>query len=268
MIPTKWAVALVVALIGYVLLQPRLNQWFGWSLPSIASLVGDEKPTPKKETIREQEADIEASRTTKGSPNKTASETEIDSDQPEVEANANARSDSTGTKSTTKNSEASSKASSPTSANNTSKEIRKPPAQGAGEDSSTEAASVLTKVGQDRYESPAGLVYGRGSEEGHRLKHVARHLEDQPNRPGSHGVFTGSMEEFLIAIDDAFTRAKRGAKGTKKTDEEGRTVYIASFEKPIGFLGGESGKRKRNPPLKRLQVVVERNAVITAFPIQ
>ena len=49
-IPEKWAVAIIAALIVYVLLQPRLNQWFGWNLPSVASLTGDEpaKATPKK----------------------------------------------------------------------------------------------------------------------------------------------------------------------------------------------------------------------------
>ncbi|MEE2936667.1 MAG: hypothetical protein VYA84_11800 [Planctomycetota bacterium] len=37
--------------------------------------------------------------------------------------------------------------------------------------------------------SPAGLFYGPGSAEGHRLEHVRRHAGDLPSRPGPHGVF-------------------------------------------------------------------------------
>jgi hypothetical protein len=91
-------------------------------------------------------------------------------------------------------------------------------------------------------------------------------LEDQPKRPGSHGVFEGDMHAFLVAIDDAYSRAKSGGKGTKKIQDEGSTIYEASFKKPIGFLGGQEGGRKRNPPLKQMRVVVRGNSLITAFP--
>jgi len=47
MMPTKWAMVIVGVVIAYVVLQPRLNQWFGWSLPSVASTVGDEKKVAK-----------------------------------------------------------------------------------------------------------------------------------------------------------------------------------------------------------------------------
>ena len=197
MIPTKWAVIVLGVVIAYVGLQPRLNQWFGWSLPSVASMVGDDKPLAKTTPKKSQ-----ANRSTTKDP--------LDDSDP--------------------------------------------------------LYGFLTEIGRSRYESPAGLVYGPGSEEGHRLKHIAKHLEDQPNRPGSHGVFSGDMKAFLIAIDDAYTRAKKGAKGTTKKDDDGSVVYEVTFEKTIGFIGGEAGEKNKNPAAKKMRLVVRGSNVITAFP--
>ena len=138
--------------------------------------------------------------------------------------------------------------------------------KGKSNDDSEPLYGFLTEVGRNRYESPEGLVYGPGSEEGHRLKHLARHLEDQPGRPGSHGVFKGDMKAFLFAIDDAYKRAKKGGKGTSKKDDDDSVVYEVTFEKAIGFIGGESGGRRKNPSTKKIRLVVRGNNVITAFP--
>jgi hypothetical protein len=124
----------------------------------------------------------------------------------------------------------------------------------------------LEPLGRDRYKSPAGLVYAPGSEEGHRIEHIRRHLEDQPDRPGSHGVFSGDITEFLIAIDDTYKRARGHAKGTKQREEDGATVYEAPFDKPIGYLGGNEGARRGHPKLKRMRIVVRGQNLITAFP--
>jgi len=211
LIPAKWAVAVVAILIGYVLLQPRLNQWFGWSLPSLASLVGDEKPAAKKETVSKT----------------VAPEITKDFSEPASKTREKVSNDA---------------------------------------DDDYPLYGFLSEVGRNRYESPAGLIYGSGSEEGHRLKHIARHLEDQPDRPGSHGVFQGTMKEFLVAIDDGFTRAKKGGKGTKKEENGDSTVYEATFDKTIGFQGGQSGGRKKKPPSKKIRIVVRGESLITAFP--
>lgn len=229
MIPTKWAIAIVIALIAYVLLQPRLNQWFGWNLPSLASMVGDQKH-PSKKKPAEKESDSATER--------RSSKTAADHRVPSAE---NSNEDTEDVNSQTRSAE-----------QNTSL---------------VQSHGFLKELGRGRFESPAGLIYGRGSEEGHRLLHIARHLEDQPDRPGSHGVFEGSMREFLEAIDDGYLRARRKAKGTKSRGEDSETVYEAPFEKTIGYLGGEDGKRKRNPPLKRLRIVVREKTLITAFPI-
>ena len=244
MIPTKWAVIIVVALIGYVLLQPQLNKWFGLSLPSVASLVGDEKQSSQKK--QEKPNSNEKTSTTKADSNASKAATEEKSDKDDSVNKA------------------------PTSQPRVSQpQVSQPqvsdPTIGAERDSE-KVHGFLTEIGRNRFESPAGLVYGPGSEEGHRLKHIERHLEDQPKRPGSHGVFEGDMHAFLVAIDDAYSRAKSGDKGTKKIQDEGSTIYEASFKKPIGFLGGQEGGRKRKPPLKQLRIVVRGNSLITAFP--
>ena len=113
------------------------------------------------------------------------------------------------------------------------------------------------------------MIYGPGSEEGHRLKHIERHLADIPSRPGSHGVFEGTMVDFLKTIDQAYLKATKREKGSSIKEDDGATVYEASFNSPIGYLGGESGKRQRNPKLTRMRLVVrDGDLVITAFPIR
>jgi hypothetical protein len=245
MIPTKWAIVLVVLLIGYVLLQPRINQWLGWNLPSVASLVGDEKPTTKKEPkpTKEVVSKEKTSEKVSGNVAEKTSEKKSEVAQATTTKTANRTSDS-GPKDSA-------------------------PKDSAPKDSADDRIhGILKDLGRNRFESPEGLVYGPGSEEGHRLKHIERHLEDQPSRPGPHGVFDGDMKEFLVAIDRAFAMANKGAKGSSKKEDEGAVVYEATFEKPIGFLGGSDGKRRKNPALKKMRVVVRGKSVITAFPVQ
>ena len=237
MLPTKWAIVILALVIAYVVLQPRLNQWFGWSLPSVASLDDGGKPTKS----------TDSNKTPNKTPNKTSNEApskqknEVKDDEP-----SNRKSVDTESKPPTKT-------------------VTKP--KGTSDENDLDPLyGFLTDLGRNQYESPAGLVYGPGSEEGHRLKHIARHLEDQPDRPGSHGVFKGDMRAFLVVIDDAYTRAKKGAKGTTKKEDDGSVVYEVTFEKAIGFIGGEAGGRKKNPAAKKIRLVVRGSNIITAFP--
>ncbi len=120
----------------------------------------------------------------------------------------------------------------------------------------SESTSFLTTIGRERYRSPAGLIYtwerGRASF----LKHIAKHLSDQPNRPGSHGVFDGDLDVVLRLIDDAYRRALRGDRSTKTPPRRPSTIYEVTFERPIGYVGGQDGKRKKNPTTKRMRLVV------------
>ena len=69
---------------------------------------------------------------------------------------------------------------------------------------------LLRGTKRQEFVSPAGLRYTRGSEEGHRLDHLARHLEDQPERPGRWS-FRGDMHRVLLWLDEAYQRNQIGA---------------------------------------------------------
>ncbi|MEZ6136910.1 MAG: hypothetical protein R3C53_18600, partial [Pirellulaceae bacterium] len=125
---------------------------------------------------------------------------------------------------------------------------------------------VEKRKGSEDYSSLAGLRYTKGSEEGHRLKHLQRHLEDQPSRPGKHGVFYGDLPQVLRWLDDAYKRGNAGAKGAKKRQDNGMTIYEVSFDKPVGYVGGRDGGRDGNPDAKKIRMVVDGDRLITAFP--
>ena len=125
---------------------------------------------------------------------------------------------------------------------------------------------LLREVGLQEFVSPAGLRYTRGSEEGHRLDHLARHLEDQPDRPGRHGVFEGDMRQVLLWLDEAYGRAASKEKGTSVRQEDRRTIIETTFDQRLGYIGGREGRRIKNPSTKRLRLVVDKDRVITAFP--
>ena len=241
LIPAKWLVGMLVALVLYFFLQPKLNAWFGWNLPSIAAMAGNE--TPAKPAYPK-------SASPKAAQPKAA--------QPKVAQPELASTQATEPK----------PAQPKTASTKPSGEPTKSPATAKTEQQDDSKYRILKPLGRDRYESPAGLIYAPGSEEGHRLSHIARHLEDQPDRPGSHGVFDGDMAAFLVAIDDAYKRARGHAKGTKSRLEDGMTVYEAPFDQTIGYLGGTEGARKKNPKLKKLRLVLRDRNLITAFPIQ
>ncbi len=129
-------------------------------------------------------------------------------------------------------------------------------------------SELLTKIGREEFVSPAGLHYSRGSQHGHRLRHLEAHTRDEPNRVGSHGVYnTTDIATVVKLIDEAYRQAQTGQR-TQKEYEEGREVYLVNLGRPIGYVGGESGRRQGNPPAKKLRLVLEGAQVITAFPVK
>lgn len=128
----------------------------------------------------------------------------------------------------------------------------------------------LTLVNRSRQEfkSTAGLMYVRGSQDGHRLKHVLKHGEDDLSKP-VHGVFDGDgdKDKILAWIDIAYEKGKKGGKGTRKEDQGGRTVYTVRMDSRIGFVGGQKGQRGRERPCQYLRLVLQNgNEVVTAYP--
>lgn len=235
-ISSRWLVLIAIGLIGYGLLQPVLNSRWGWSLPSLAALVGgsSEATEPAAELtepaaeLTESAAEVTESAEPFQPQPPTVSETELSSGRgspPELKVAAQPQSENDG-----------------------------------------RLYGLLRELADDDFVSPAGLRYTRGSQEGHRLKHLARHLQDQPDRPGRHGVFQADMRQVLLWLDEAYQRGMQGKKGTKKRQEDGRTIIEATFAKPLGFIGGRDGKRQGHPPSKRLRIVLDEDRVITAFP--
>lgn len=124
----------------------------------------------------------------------------------------------------------------------------------------------LQEIRKGVFRSTAGLVYRNGSVDGHRIDHVLRHGEDDLDKP-VHGVFVGNREEIFALIDEGYQLTqKRGPPLVKKEVEGDRTVYLIDMKRKVGYLGGQVGKRKNHPPCRLLQLVLEGNEVITAFP--
>ena len=120
---------------------------------------------------------------------------------------------------------------------------------------------VLKPAGRDRYESTAGLVYSQ-----YRIDHVMEHSRDNPDKP-SHGVFEGTKDEILALIDEAYELAKKKGPPQVVIEDEGdRTTYTVNLNRKIGHGGGQSGARRRNPPLKMVKIVLEGETVVTAYP--
>lgn len=125
----------------------------------------------------------------------------------------------------------------------------------------------LQERGRDVWESPAGLLYKPGSAEGHRIKHLERHFEDDPNRP-VHGVFAGNFAEVIGQIDQAYRWSESGDRRAIVRQDRGRTIVIARFDEAVGFVGGERGAEDGNPEVFRVQLVLEDRDVITAYPVE
>ena len=139
----------------------------------------------------------------------------------------------------------------------------KPPGPGApAAEAGKPKLVVLKPLGRDRFESTAGLVYSK-----YRIDHVMEHSHDNTDKP-SHGVYDVSTQaEVLALVDEAYEMSKKGKPPQVIIEDEGaRTTYTVNMNRKIGRAGGQSGARNRNPPLKKVKIVLEGNEVITAYP--
>lgn len=127
----------------------------------------------------------------------------------------------------------------------------------------------LKEVGRDRYESPAGLLYTMGPRGEHRIEHVMRHANDQPNRP-AHGVFMGNGDQdaVLEIIDDAYRLVKSKSPRAKYESSQGNDKYDVDMQRKVGFEGGKKGKKSNNRALNKVRMILDGNRVITAFPVR
>ncbi|MEM7454855.1 MAG: hypothetical protein AAF456_10945 [Planctomycetota bacterium] len=136
------------------------------------------------------------------------------------------------------------------------------------QDTVRQAGFEIVLTGRNTYETPAGLIYGMGPRNEHRIDHVLRHSADQPDRDGSHGVFDGSTTEILQMIDQAYEMIQADSPEVRNDPPEGnRTAYTINFKRRIGYKGGRSGARSNNPSLRILKLILQDgNRVVTAYP--
>lgn len=130
-------------------------------------------------------------------------------------------------------------------------------------------AGILRDIGNNVKISAAGLKYGPGSQEGHRLKHVLRHDNDLPDRPGKHGVFDGDQDEMLEmleVIDEAWSLVKSNATAVRTSHEGSRDIHDVDLKRRIGFVGGQVGNERGKPAASHLRLIVEGDSIISAYP--
>jgi hypothetical protein len=138
----------------------------------------------------------------------------------------------------------------------------------SGTTASAQKLGQLRDVGNEIFESSAGLRYLPGSTDGHRLKHVMKHAADDPKKK-IHGVFEGDRDTILAVIDEAWIQAKKSGPDVRRQSQNDRTVVTANLKRRIGYVGGSEGAAKKNPECRFLRLVLERqNDVVTAYPTQ
>lgn len=257
---TTFVVVITVAALGYLFLRPVLNAQFGFKLPD---LLGADKVAEKKNESEEKKNTGEKL-DAKSDVAKNSSDTKSESKE---NASSAAESQTPPKQSSPKKTQSTSKSSSTKTNSNAP---RGPPKSSGSTSGNLKTKSEpklgqLTKLPSGDFKSTAGLIYGRGSRDGTRLKHVMKHAKDDLSKP-VHGVFDGTQEEILALIDQAYTLAKKNSKNVTSSTQRDRTVYTIYFSKRIGYVGGQKGKRNKNPMCKELSLVLEKDRVITAYP--
>lgn len=257
---TTLVVVITVAALGYLFLRPVLNAQFGWKLPD---LLGAEEKVAENDKDKDKASNEEKDPDGKLD---AKSEVEKNSSGANSESKKSANSDSTNQPPTKQSSPKTNPSTSKPGSTKTNSNTPRGPPKSSGSKSAPEPKlGQLTKLSSGDFKSTAGLIYGKGSRDGTRLKHVMKHAKDDLSKP-VHGVFDGSQEEILAMIDQAYTMAKKNSKNVTSSRQRDRTVYTVYFSKRIGYVGGQKGKRTKNPMCKELSLVLEGNRVITAYP--
>ena len=73
------------------------------------------------------------------------------------------------------------------------------------------------------------------------------------------------MQGALKTIDDDFKRAQKQQRTTETIDGS-RTISTVDLGERVGFVGGQDGRRRRNPVARRVGLVLEGKR-ITAYPM-
>lgn len=135
----------------------------------------------------------------------------------------------------------------------------------ASNDSASTDSEFLVSIGGDRFQSPAGLIYGMGGGGEHRIDHVMRHARDDPGRP-AHGVFHGDRNEILQLLDEVYELIKSDSPAVDSESSRGNMAYTVKLDRKVGYEGGQKGRRNGNRDLESVRLILDGNKVITAYP--
>lgn len=262
-----WITIAAVAVI-YLLVQPVLSSKLGLPLPGI---FGNGEQRPAMASADGEAASSPESSTQSANTSPVAMGDLVLKPKAPSTTRANARENSSANARTNRDRTIAATNAGTTSTASSSKDGKSGSSSQATDTRSTDTETPplgkLTEVSPKVFETTAGLRYGPGSVDKHRLLHLMQHAKDRPDKP-VHGVFEGDEYQVRALVDEAYLIADlRGPPQAKKSVEGNRTIWKVDMKKRVGYLGGEVGQRKNNPPLTGIQLVLEGQNVITAYPI-
>ncbi|ARC84676.1 RHS repeat-associated core domain protein [Clostridium argentinense CDC 2741] len=115
-------------------------------------------------------------------------------------------------------------------------------------------AGKLKSIGNGKWQSTEGLIYGRGSKQGNRVLHVLEHVSPDPTKP-LHSVFNVSKDKVLGSVDEAWSMRSSVESISQNSVKQ---VFNIPMERVVG-TNGET----------YIRIVVKNgNEVITAFPVK
>jgi hypothetical protein len=72
---------------------------------------------------------------------------------------------------------------------------------------------------------------------------------------------------MLAVIDEAYLLVKKKDPAASIQRDGNRSICTIDLKRNIGFIGGTTGKRKGNPNVHRVRLILEGDRLITAYPV-
>lgn len=115
--------------------------------------------------------------------------------------------------------------------------------------SKTTNPNALKYNGDGTWTSNEGLIYGQGSKDGNRVRHVLQHTTENTSKP-RHTIFNVDRSNVIGLVDEAWNK-----KGLPLVDDLG--VYVVDMGRIVGTKGETT---------IRIVVKPNTNKIISAYP--